>query len=220
MKKCRVVALLSQKGGAGKTTVTMQLAAGLALRGWKLGVMDLDPQESALRWAESAPDEHPFPAAVRAVSGDAREIADTLKAFAKQLDCVLIDCPPSIEHSHTLTALDLADLALVPVVPSPPDLWSARAVERLILQRMGSKGRLRGAMLPNRVQRTALAGNVLEVMREFTLPVLNASLSQRNAYAQSAVIGASVFDLGKAAEASQLEVNWLVDAVVELLEKA
>ena len=57
-------------------------------------------------------------------------------------------------------------------------------------------------------------------MREFTLPVLNASLSQRNAYAQSAVIGASVFDLGKAAEASQLEVNWLVDAVVELLEKA
>ncbi len=217
MKKCRIVALLSQKGGAGKTTVTMQLAAGLARRGLEVGVADLDPQESALRWADSAPEDHPFPAKVAAFGGDAKEIAAALKAFSKPLDILLLDCPPSIEHSHTLTALESADLGLVPVVPSPPDLWSARAVERLILQRMGSKGRLKGAMLPNRVQRTALAGNVLEVMREFTLPVLNASLSQRNAYAQSAVIGASVYELGKAAEASQLEVDWLVDAVMELL---
>lgn len=217
MKAHRIVALLSQKGGAGKTTVTMQLAAGLARRGFKVGIGDLDPQESALRWAESAPEDHPFPAEVRALTGDAKEITAALKHLSKSMDIVLLDCPPSIEHSHTLTALDLADLALVPVVPSPPDLWSARAVERLILQRMGSKGQLKGAMLPNRVQRTALAGNVLEVMREFTLPVLNAALSQRNAYAQSAVIGASVYDLGKAAEASQLEIDWLVDAVMELL---
>lgn len=217
MKNCRVIALLSQKGGAGKTTVAMQLAAGLAARGSRVAVADLDPQQSALRWAGSAPADYPFPAEVRAFGGDAREIADGLKKFARECDYLLLDCPPSIEHSHTLSALDLSDLALVPVVPSPPDLWSARAVERLILQRMSAKGKLRGAMLPNRVQRTALAGNVLEVMREFTLPVLNASLSQRNAYAQSAVMGASVLALGKAAEAAQLEVNWMVDAVIELL---
>ena len=216
-KNTTVIALLSQKGGAGKTTVTMQLAAGLAAKGFAVGVVDLDPQESALRWAESAPEEVPFPATVCALNGNARELADDLKHFARGLDFVLVDCPPSIEHSHTLSALDLADVALVPVVPSPPDLWSARAVERLILHRMGTRGKLRGALLPNRVQRTALSGNVLEILREFNLPVLEASLSQRNAYAQSAAIGASVFDLGRSAEAAQLEVSYVTDAVLELI---
>lgn len=213
----RVIALMSQKGGAGKTTVAMQLAAGLAARGGKVAVADLDPQESALRWFESASAAAPFPAQVRSVGGDAATIATQVAALARGAACVILDCPPSIEHPHSLAALGLADIALVPVVPSPPDLWSARAVERLILQQMQERPRLRAALVANRVQRTALSASVLEVMREFTLPILRAGFSQRNAFAQSAAIGASVFELGRPAEAAQIEVRRVVDAVLDLM---
>ncbi|MBW7862504.1 MAG: AAA family ATPase [Rhodocyclaceae bacterium] len=217
--ECRVIALISQKGGAGKTTVAMQLAAGLVARGHTVAIADLDPQESAVRWAESASAEAPFPARVRALQGEGAALAKEVRKLARLASIVLLDCPPSIEHPHARAALDLADLALVPVVPSPPDLWSARAVERLILQTIAVRPQLRGAMLVNRAQRTALSGSVIEVLREFELPVLRAGFSQRNAFAQSAVIGGSVLDLGKAAESAQIELMRVVDAVLAEMEK-
>lgn len=219
MKRSRLVALISQKGGAGKTTVTMQLAAGLTARGFAVAIADLDPQESALRWSESAAPEKPFPAAVARVAGDVGALRTQLKALGQKRDFVLLDCPPSIEHPHSDGALEVVDLALVPVVPSPPDLWSARAMERFILSRMGTRKGLGGALLPNRVQRTALSGSVLEVMRDFSLPVIGAALTQRNAYAQSAVFGGSVFQMGKVAQAAQDEVDRLAGAVLGLLER-
>jgi len=216
MKDCRIVALTSQKGGSGKTTVAMQLAAGLARRGLRVSVADLDPQESASRWSESAAVDTPFPAAVMRPQGAADDLKRELRPQARASDVLILDCPPSIEHPFTLAALDLARLAIVPVVPSPTDLWSTRAIERLILER---RGRLSGALLPNRVTRTALCDDVLEVMQDFALPVLDAALSQRSAYALSAVRGSSVFALGRPALAARAEVERLVAAVLTTLEK-
>lgn len=217
MNGSKIIALVSQKGGSGKTTVTMQLAAGLTLRGYRVAIGDLDPQESASRWAESAPQEAPFPLQLLRLSGNADEMARALRPVERHVDFVLLDCPPSIEHPNTASALDLCDLALVPVVPNPTDLWSTRAIEKLILHRMDARRSLLGALLPNRVMRTSLATDVLEVMRDFSLPVLGAALSQRSAFAQSAVLGASVYELGRAAAAAQEEVERLVSAVLEQL---
>ncbi len=213
MKKGRIIALSSQKGGSGKTTVAMQLAAGLARQRLRVAVADLDPQQSASRWAESAPPGQPFPAEVVLPSGPADELERDLRASMRNCDVLILDCPPSIEHPLTAAALDLAGVAVVPVVPSPTDLWSTRAIERLILDRQ-----LRGALLPNRVTRTALADDVLEVMQDFELPVLDAALSQRSAYALSAVRGGSVFDLGRNAQAAREEVERLVAAILTQLE--
>lgn len=217
MNGSRIIALLSQKGGSGKTTITMQLAAGLVLRGYRVAVADLDPQESASRWVESAPADAPFPAQLLRPHGDRDQLERAIRAVTLHVDFIVCDCPPSIEHPHTISALDLCDFAIVPVVPSPTDLWSTRAIEKLILNRIKSGQALRGALLPNRVMRTALAADVLEVMREFSLPVLDAALAQRSAYAQSAVRGASVYELGRAASAAQEEVEQLVSAVLEQL---
>lgn len=214
-----LIALISQKGGSGKTTVAMQLAAGLALEGYRVALADLDPQESASRWAESAPADAPFPARVVRLSGSADEMGKTLRPVANKVDVVVMDCPPSIEHAHTMSALALCDIALVPVVPGPTDLWATRGIERLILECKRSRPGLRGALLPNRVTRTALSADVLEVLRDFTLPVLDAALSQRSAYALSAVRGTSVFGLGRTAAPVQEEVARLVAAVVKLIEE-
>lgn len=214
MKQRSIIALLSQKGGVGKTTVTMQLADGLAGNGYRIAVGDLDPQESALRWAGSV---EGFPAMVAAVQGDTEAIASGVRDMGRHADLVLLDCPPSIEHPHTLGVLEVADIVLIPVVPSPTDLWSTRAVERLVVATMARRPGLRAALLPNRIQRTALAGDVLEILCEFSLPVLAGGLSQRNAYAQSAIEGGSVYRLGRAADPAREEVDRLVGAVLKMI---
>ena len=208
----RVVAVVSQKGGAGKTTVAMQLGGGFHAIGASVLLVDLDPQESAFRWAESAPLlDSDLQLDVRKMSG--LELIKHVAELQQEADYVVLDTPPSIYHPSTLAALAVAH----PAVPSPTDLWSTLAVERLILNRMEQSHRLHGCILPNRVQNTALATDVLELLHEFTLPILDAMLCQRNAYAQSAVIGASVFQLGPAAEAAQEEVRKLIAAVLKQL---
>ena len=217
MARAPVITVVSQKGGAGKSTVTMQLAAGLARRGRRVEVVDLDIQESATRWAAAAPQDHPFPARVHCFNADTHELPEKLLKWRKRADVILLDCPPSLDHPRTLAALNHTDLALIPVVPSPTDLWSTRAVERLIIERQKTRPQLQGVLVPNRVGRTSLAADVIDVMHDFDLPVLAASLGQRNAYAQSAAIGGSVFDLGSAAQPAQLEVLRLVSAVAKYL---
>ncbi len=215
MAKPKVVTVLSQKGGAGKSTLTMQLAGGLVRRGRRVAIVDLDPQETASRWAQAAAATAPFPAAVTRLE-DAAALRQTIRAAGRDADVILLDCPPSIEHPATLASLHEADVALVPVVPSPADLWSTKGVERLILQVQASRKGLKAALVPNRVLRTNLAWDVLEVMREFTLPVLGASLSQRNAFAQSAVVGGTVYQLGRAGAEAGREVDKLVVEVLKL----
>ncbi len=218
MARAPVIALVSQKGGAGKSTVTMQLAAGFARRGKRVEIVDLDAQESATRWAEAAPEGTPFPAKVHRFKADPYDLSDKLSKWCKRADIVLLDCPPSIDHPRTLAALNHTDLAIIPVVPSPTDLWSTRAMEQLIHKLQATRPGLQGVLLPNRVTRTILATDALEVMRDFDLPMLPAALGQRNAYAQSAAIGGSVFDLGSAAELAQIEINRLVSAVMKRLD--
>jgi len=188
----RVIAVVSQKGGAGKTTVAMQMGGGFHAIGATVLLVDLDPQESAFRWAESAPLlDSDLQLDVRKMSG--LELIKHIGDLQGEADYIVLDTPPSIYHPSTL------------------------AVERLILNRMEQSHRLHGCIVPNRVQNTALATDVLELLHEFTLPILDAMLCQRNAYAQSAVIGASVFQLGSGAEAAQGEVRKLIAAVLKQL---
>jgi chromosome partitioning protein len=197
-----VIAVVSQKGGAGKTTVAMQLGGGFHAIGASVLLVDLDPQESAFRWAESAPLlDSDLQLDVRKMSG-----LELIKHVGDLQGKRTTSCSthrPRSTIPSTLAALAVAHLAVIPAVPSPTDLWSTLAVERLILNRMEQSHRLHGCIVPNRVQNTALATDVLELLHEFTLPILDAMLCQRNAYAQSAVIGASVFQLGSGADAAQ-----------------
>lgn len=100
MNGSRIIALVSQKGGSGKTTVSIQRAAGLALRGCRVAVADLDPQESASRWVESAAADSPFPAELVRLHGNARDMSRVLRSMARRVDFVILDCPPSIVHPH------------------------------------------------------------------------------------------------------------------------
>jgi chromosome partitioning protein len=105
----KIIALVSNKGGAGKTTLTVNFATGLERHG-RVAILDADPQRSSLQW-RSMSARNDAPSVFDAVAG----LTFKARQQANQYDYLLIDCPPSVEAQQTQEALRLTDLALIPV---------------------------------------------------------------------------------------------------------
>ena len=213
----KIITIANQKGGCGKTTLTMQLAGALGKRGQSVLVIDADPQGTAVRWAASAPDEHPFPARVPSLSADGRKMHREAKKFIADYAYLLIDCPPAIDSPVPQSALLISDLALVPIIPSPADLWAATGIQKLIDLVMPVNEELQTRLVANMVQATSLSRDALEAMERFGIPQLRASLGLRTAYRQSAVLGGVVQDQPKEAKVAIKEIDALLDEVLAVL---
>ena len=218
----RIITVFNQKGGSGKTTVSMQLAGSLAKRGLKVLVVDADPQGTATRWAASADDETPFPAPVAGMSVAGNKIHREVGKYVNDYSVIIIDCPPSLDSPIPQSALLIADLAIVPVIPSPADLWATRGISRFIESASTVNEALMVRILANMCQpHTSLGKDALELLDDtgFLIPLFATRWHQRVAYRESAVFGGSVLDLGqhKAKEAIT-EVQKLTDEVLELLK--
>lgn len=216
----RIIALVNQKGGPGKTTLTMHLAGELARRGARVLVADADPQGTATRWAATAPDDTPFPAAVAGLGGAGARLHRELKKYLEPFDLIVVDCPPSADSPLSHSALLVADLALVPVIPSPPDLWAGVAIRQVIANvsaiNEGLKTRL---ILNQRKPRTRLAARTLELLPQYGVPVLQTQIGDREAFRHAAAAGVTVADLPRAAKAAE-EIAMLTDEILVVLSGA
>lgn len=111
----RIVAVVNQKGGVGKTTITVQLAATLSRR-CRVLVVDVDPQQSSVWWADNALAGLPFDFAGR----QHPNVLVRLRELHATYDLVLVDTPGSLESTKPLeTVLDAVDFAIVPLTPEP-----------------------------------------------------------------------------------------------------
>lgn len=214
----KIIAIVNQKGGSGKTTVSMQLAGALARRGNKVLVVDADPQGTATRWAASADDETPFPASVIGLSAANAKVHREAKKFIDDYDYLIIDCPPAADSPVPQSALLIADLALVPIIPSPLDMWAAVGI-RQVIQNVGDfNDTLQARLVLNQCQpKTTLAQESLEILPEFGLPLARTKIQHRQVYRQSAVFGQSVHNLGNKAQAAIAEIESLTSEVLEIL---
>ncbi len=208
----QVIAVLNQKGGSGKTTISTHLARALQIGGDSVLLVCSDPQGSARDWAAVREDQ-PLPV----VGIDRPTIERDLKNISSGRDFVVIDGAPQIADL-AVSAIKAANLVLIPVQPSPYDIWAASDLVELVKQRIEvTDGRLRAAFVISRlIKGTRLAAEVREALRGYGLPVLSSRISQRVNFPGTAARGLTVMDAEPDGEAAR-EIFALADEVRRLL---
>ncbi len=208
-----IVALLNQKGGVGKTTLSLHLAGELARHGARVMLIDADPQGSSLDWAEQRARsglERRF-----GVVGLAREsLHREVPALARDADHVVIDGPPRVT-GIARSALLAADLVLIPVQPSPLDGWASAEMLRLLDEARVFRPELRACFVLNRcAARTVIARDTAAALADQQPPMLSSRIGQRVAFAEVASTGRLV-DEADGAEAAAREITAFGAAVKE-----
>lgn len=193
-----IVALLNQKGGVGKTTLAIHLAAALAQKGRTM-LLDADPQGSAVSWSSQRETAPPFTVTALAKPTIHRDIDQLAHGYVH----VVIDGPPRASDLAR-SVIMAADFILIPVQPSPYDLWAAQETVDLIQEAMTYKPNLKAAFILNRkTANTAISKSAKDVLSELPFPVLSAEIAQRVIFAESAATGETVTERdpkGRAAE--------------------
>ncbi len=202
----RVISVLNQKGGVGKTTLAVHLATAFARRNERVLLLDADPQGSALDWAAARNGKPLFPV----VGLPKSSIHKELPGLSGTYDIVVIDGPPRV-YDVARSAIMASDIVLIPVQPSPYDVWAAKEIIDLLNEAKVYKPSLRSAFVINRkIVNTAIGRDVSDALSEYPIPVLTSAICQRVAFAESATQGLTVFELDEDMPASK-EINALVD---------
>lgn len=206
------IAVANQKGGTGKTTLAVNLAAGFQQRG-KTVLLDADPQGSAGHWARVGGAESGLPPIERV---EAAEIRARIKQAAGANRYVLIDCPPHLQSDVLRQVMGAVDLLLIPVQPSPLDLWASIDMTAAVLDaRVGNPG-LRAFMVLNQLdERNALSRSMHEALAAFEVPALTNGLARRAAFRNAALEGSSVYRLGKRGASAVQDVEAIIEEVLK-----
>jgi chromosome partitioning protein len=211
-----IIALLNQKGGVGKTTLATHIAGDLALRGQQVVLLDADPQGSALDWTQRR-SQQGLPRLFSTV-GLAREtLHQEAPELARRADHVIIDGPPRIA-ALARSALLAADCVLIPVQPSPYDLWASAEMVALIREAQVFRPALRAAFVINRRVSTTIIGREARqaLAEQQPLPALRAEVRQRIVFADSVAAGRLARETAPDSMAAR-EITALVDELLRWL---
>ena len=189
-----VITIAQQKGGAGKTTVTAQLAVALSqtkVSGKKarVAIIDIDPQASLSAWFE----EREQTLGERNTLTHSKIQGWRLKKEVDRLsydhDFILIDSPPHAESEANI-AIRASDITLIPVQPSPMDLWACKPTIKIAHDEKAF-----ALIVLNRVVlRANLSTVIIEKVEALNAQVAKAHLGNRVAYAASLLEGKGVVE--------------------------
>ena len=199
----KTLAILSQKGGAGKTTIALHLAVTAEQAGVSTAIVDLDPQASATGWKDSRSDETPAVVSTQAVR--LPHVLDAARKAGAQL--AILDTAPHSENS-ALAAARMADLILIPCRPAILDI---RAITTTIdLARLAGKPAC--VVLNSIPSRGQLADEASLAISQMGVSVCPVRLGQRASYAHALTAGQSVQEYeptGKATEEIKQLYMWI-----------
>ncbi|MGI9502524.1 MAG: ParA family partition ATPase [Geminicoccaceae bacterium] len=194
----KVVLIAQQKGGAGKTTLAIQLAVAWTRAGKNVAMLDVDPQGSLAAWRglrdrTLGEDEGP---AVEALSG--WRVGNRLASTGREADLVLVDSPPHAE-ADAKTAIRSADLVILPIQPTMLDLWATEATLDL-----AKAEKTKALLVLNRVPPRSLAADaVAGEIKKKKWPLARTRLGNRQAFAASINEGKGVIETARSSAAGK-----------------
>jgi chromosome partitioning protein len=200
-----VITVAQQKGGTGKTTLAANIGAALAATR-RVALLDIDPQHSLTRWNALRPD-----SAAKLTFSDVSgwRVTGELDRLRAAHDVVVIDTPPQIDTDARL-AIRGANFVLVPVQPSPPDVWAAEGTLKL-----AEAEKRKAAIVLNRV---AASGKLRETMpaqiRAAGQPLLASTIGNRTGFATAFADGLGITESAP----RSIAANELRALLTELLE--
>jgi chromosome partitioning protein len=206
-----ILAVLNEKGGSGKTTISTNLARALQLSDKQILLVDSDPQGSARDWYASAGENNNLPPVVAL---DRPALFKELPTIIRGMAWVVIDGAPQIEDL-AVAALKVADRVIIPVQPSPYDIWATESLVQLIKTRQEmTEGRpLAAFVISRQIVGTKIAHEAREALEDYQLPIFKSYTSQRVIYANSAATGSTVLDADPEGPAAQ-EIRTLLQEVM------
>ena len=205
-----IVAILNQKGGVGKTTITVNLARALQEKYNNVLVIDSDTQGSARDWHAASNGE-----LLKVIGLDRPTLDKDIRLFSESYQWIIIDGSPHLENM-AVSAIKCADIVLVPVQPSPYDIWASEDLIDLIKARQGvTNGKPKAAFLVSRqISNTALGKEVREALSGYDMPVFKNGTFQRITHTKTAAIGSTVLDIDKNGLAAS-EIKAITEELVE-----
>jgi len=207
-----VIAVVGNKGGVGKTTLSINIASGMNRR-FSTVLLDADLQRSSIQWREIS-ERDDIVEVIDAVD----DVAGTVRQYRDRFEWVIIDCPPSVQSKQTKEALTCSDIAIIPVLPSPLDLWATVHVEQELEWARSVNPGIKGLVVVNQLEsRTLLSRLIREALAEIALPVAKTAITRRMAYRNAMLQGCSVLEAGAAAKDAAEDIKQLVEEVVNYI---
>jgi chromosome partitioning protein len=202
-----IISFVNQKGGVGKTTTAINLAASLKRRNKELLFIDADPQGSATRWHAVESNNafevmhHPDPIN-----------KEDIEALSQDYDYVVIDAPPAISEI-TKSILDVSELSIIPLSPSSLDIWSCKGTLEMIEESRPQNPDMDVKLLINRkIPGTRLGREARASLDIFDMDVMDSELCQRVAFIEAMTSGVSVMQYAPGSKAAD-EVEQLCDEI-------
>jgi chromosome partitioning protein len=207
-----IISSIASKGGVGKSTVALSMADALYQDGSSVLVLDTDPQGTASEWAQAQEAEGPM--VIGAPS--AEKVEREMDRLGSSYDAVVIDGSAQLQGA-TGSIIRVSDLVLMPIQPSPADIWATENIVELINERQEVVGEpAAGFVLNCVVAGTNIASDVDEILSEFDLPVMG-RFHRRVAFVEALMTGETPLTYRPKGKAAQ-EIETLYNASLDALE--
>ncbi len=211
----RKIVVLNPKGGSGKTTLAVTLAAYFAANGRKTALMDFDPQGSALRWANNRPEARPYIHSVAAFENDPRVTRSFQLRMPPDVRHLVVDTPAAMPAQRLSQFTRGAHAILVPVLPSDMDIHAASAlISDLLLVAKVSRRMGRLGVIANRVRENTVAyRRLMRFLESLNIQVVGVLRDSQN-YVRAFAQGLGVHELPHSQAIKDIEgwaplIGWL-----------